>query len=322
MEPKYLQFFKTGRLKEVADIFYSRLKNCAICPRSCHVNRLEGKLGFCRTAEKAKVYSYLKHRGEEPAVSGNKGSGTIFFAGCNLKCVYCQNFEFSQQENGREVTDEEIAAFCLELQDGGCHNINFVTPSHVLPQILRGLIIAVPHGLKIPLVYNSSGYDSLDSLKLLEGIIDIYLPDARYADEKIAQKYSQAKDYPQINRAALKEMHRQVGVAKLDKNGIIEGGLIIRHLVLPDHLSGTREIMRFIAQELGPETYISLMSQYYPYYKAESFKELSRRITPKEYQEAKDILAEYGLHNGWIQDDHGQDSLAGVNIKGNIHIGS
>jgi putative pyruvate formate lyase activating enzyme len=318
MAPKYLKAYQEGELKEKADKLYSALVSCNICPRNCRVNRLEDKIGFCKTAKLARVRSYFSHHGEEPAISGEKGSGTIFFAHCNLHCVYCQNYEFSQLGRGREVTEEELAGFMLELQKDGCHNINFVTPTHVIPQILKALILAVEGGLNIPLVYNTSGYDSIETLKQLEGIFDIYLPDARYSDNVAALRYSQTEDYPKINRDALKEMHRQEGVAKLDNNGIIESGLIIRHLVLPNNLSGTRLIMQFVANELGPDTCISLMSQYFSCYRAKEFPEICRRITQKEYQEALEIMYSCGLYNGWVQDERGLDRFAGVHIKPNI----
>lgn len=264
------------------------------------------------------VYSYMSHYGEEPAISGENGSGTIFFSNCNLRCVYCQNYEFSQQGRGKEAEEEELASYILKLQKEGCHNINFVTPTHVIPQILKALIPAIERGLKIPLVYNTSGYDSVETLELLDGIFDIYLPDARYADSRIALRYSQAEDYPALNPLALKEMSRQAGAAKINKDGIIESGLIIRHLVLPDKLSSTDKIMRFIANELGKDTYISLMSQYFPCYRANDFPELSRRLSREEYQEAMDIMYSYGLHNGWVQDEQGLDRFAGINIKANL----
>lgn len=318
MRPRYIQAYHNKILQKVVKKFYQRLSACDICPRACRVNRLDDERGFCKTGKNAKVYSYLSHHGEEPAISGDRGSGTIFFSHCNLRCVYCQNFEFSQQGFGKEVEEETIASFMLELQEKGCHNINFVTPTHVIPQILKALVIAIERGLKIPLVYNSSGYDSLDSLKLLEGIFDIYLPDARYADSRISFKYSQASDYPQINAIALKEMHRQVGVAKIDKRGIIESGLIIRHLVLPANLSDTAKVMHFVSQELSRDTYISLMSQYFPCFKASDYPELSRRITKEEYRKAVDTMSGCSLHNGWIQDENGMDRFAGINIKTNL----
>ena len=318
MPPNYLKLYQEGTLQKKAEMLFKALRDCDICPRNCRVNRLDNALGFCKTAKFAKVYSYFSHYGEEPAISGKNGSGTIFFSHCNLRCLYCQNYEFSQQGKGREVDEEELASIMLKLQEEGCHNINFVTPTHVIPQILKALLLAVPRGLNIPLVYNSSGYDSLSSLRLLDGIFDIYLPDARYADTGIAQKYSQAKDYPRINQTALKEMHRQVGVAQLNGEEIIVKGLIIRHLVLPGHLSGSAKIMDFIANELGCDTYISLMSQYFPCYKAKDYPELSRRLTREEYLEAMDIMHSYGLHNGWVQDEQGLDRFAGINIKANL----
>lgn len=318
MAPQYLKAYQEGNLQEKAEKLYQALSCCAICPRNCRVNRLEGELGFCKTAQSAKVCSYFSHHGEEPAISGKNGSGTIFFTHCNLKCVYCQNYEFSQLGKGREAGEEELASYILELQKEGCHNINFVTPTHVIAQILKALILAIERGLNIPLVYNTSGYDSEETLKILDGIFDIYLPDARYADSKVAMKFSHTQDYPAINQRALKEMHRQVGIAKFDKDGLIESGLIIRHLVLPNNLAGTDEIMRFIASELDKDTYISLMSQYFPCYKAKDYPEISRRITQKEYQEAMDTMYSYGLHNGWVQDERGLDRFAGINIKGNI----
>lgn len=318
MNPKYINAYQDGTLQKKADQLYGALANCALCPRNCRINRLRGQIGFCRTAKQAKVFSYFAHHGEEPAISGENGSGTIFFSNCNLRCVYCQNHEFSQEAKGREVREEELSSFMLKLQGEGCHNINFVTPTHVIPQILKALGLAVEKGLKIPLVYNTSGYDSLETLQRLEGIFDIYLPDARYAESAKALQYSQAKDYPEINRSALKEMHRQVGAAKINQEGIIESGVIIRHLVLPDHLSGTGEIMSFIANELGLETYISLMNQYFPCYRAKEYPELSRRLTLSEYQEAVDTLYGHALHNGWVQDEHGLDRFAGVNIKPNL----
>lgn len=318
MSPKYLKAYRDGALKERADRLYRELENCEICPRNCKVNRLEDKIGFCKTGKKARVYSYFSHYGEEPAISGKNGSGTIFFTHCNLRCAYCQNYEFSQLGKGRDVSEEELASFMIELQEEGCHNINFVTPTHVIAQIVKALVLAVGRGLHIPLVYNTSGYDSTETLKLLDGIFDIYLPDARYADSKIALKLSSAGDYPQVNREALKEMHRQVGIAGLSHDGIIESGLIIRHLVLPHNLSGTDEIMRFIACQLSKDTYISLMSQYFPCHKAKDYPEISRRITRQEYQRAIDAMYANGLHNGWVQDEHGLDRFAGTNIKSNI----
>jgi putative pyruvate formate lyase activating enzyme len=318
MKPRYLKSYQEGKLREKAEKLYLGLASCVICPRNCKVNRLEDKHGFCKTGRLSRVYSYFSHHGEEPAISGKNGSGTIFFAHCNLRCAYCQNYEFSQLGKGREAGEEELAGYMLALQKEGCHNINFVTPTHVIPQILKALLLAIDGGLNIPLVYNSSGYDSAQTLRLLDGIFDIYLPDARYADSAISLKLSRAKDYPEVNRAALEEMHRQVGIARTDSGEIARSGLIIRHLVLPNNLSGTEEIMRFISHRLSKDTWISLMSQYFPCHKAEDYPEISRRVTQGEYREAMNIMYSYGLHNGWVQDERGLDRFAGINIKGNI----
>lgn len=320
-KPAYLESFQNGSLDKASDKLFASLKSCAICPRKCQVNRLDNKQGFCKTGLKPKVYSYLAHRGEEPAISGERGSGTIFFSNCNLGCVYCQNYEFSQVGAGREVSFEELAEFMLELQQMGCHNINLVTPTHVLPQILKSLKIAISRGLNIPLVYNSSGYDSWETLKLLNGIIDIYMPDMRYADNEPALKFSRAADYPKNNQESVKEMFRQVGVGEIDASGIMSRGLIIRHLVLPNNVSGTEKIMKFISEELSRETYISLMSQYLPYYQAAKFKEINRRLKLSEYAVAQSIMEKYGLHNGWVQESFGSERFAGVNIKSALKNG-
>jgi putative pyruvate formate lyase activating enzyme len=313
--PAYLESYRNGHLDKIIDRLFKCLESCAICPRKCRVNRVNGIQGFCRTGLKPKVYSYMAHHGEEPPISGIKGSGTIFFSNCNMACVYCQNYEFSQLGQGREVNFEELAKFMLELQKMGCHNINLVTPTHILPQILKSLKIAILAGLKIPLVYNTSGYDLSEIIKLLDGIVDIYLPDMRYADTESAVQFSASPGYPEENRKAVKEMYRQVGTAEFAENGIIRRGIIIRHLVLPNNVAGTEKIMRFIAEDLSRDTYISLMSQYLPYHRAAEFKEINRRLRLKEYAEAKGIMAKYGLSNGWIQESLGLERFAGVNIK-------
>jgi len=313
--PSYLGLYRNNALTDIVDKAYGLLKSCAICPRKCGVNRLKDEKGFCKSGLLLKVCSFMPHHGEEPAISGSKGSGTIFFSHCNMACAYCQNYEFSQLGEGREVEAEELADFMLGLQALNCHNINLVTPTHVMPQILRALSLAAEKGLKLPIVYNTGGYESVEALRLLEGVVDIYLPDSRYGDEQAAIKYSQAPGYPAYNRQALKEMHRQVGVAKLDEQGIITRGIIIRHLVLPTDIAATEKIMRFISEELSRDTYISLMSQYLPCFKSRDFEQLSRRITFEEYERARDIMQEYGLHNGWIQESYGLERFAGTNIK-------
>ncbi|MDD5692710.1 MAG: radical SAM protein [Candidatus Omnitrophica bacterium] len=313
--PSYLNAFKNGKLEETAARLFDSLSSCAICPRKCRVNRLENKTGFCKTGKLAEVYSFFCHHGEEPPVSGTKGSGTIFFSHCNMSCVYCQNYEFSQEGAGREYTSEELAEVMLKLQGMGCHNINLVTPTHVLPQILKALQRACEQGLKIPLVYNTSGYELAGVIKLLEGIVDIYLPDMRYADSAVSKKLSLAADYPRYNQEAVREMYRQVGTASFDAEGLITRGLIIRHLVLPNGSSGTEKIMRFIAEKISKDTYISLMNQYLPYHKASGYPEISRRLKKEEYEEAKKILERYDLLNGWVQESYGSERFAGVNIK-------
>ena len=315
MYPAYLESYNNGNLNKVIEKTFKMLESCSICPRRCKVNRIKNEKGFCRTGLKAKVCSFMPHQGEEPPISGTRGSGTIFFAECNMACVYCQNYEFSQAGEGREVDFDELADFMLQLQGMGCHNINLVTPTHVLPQILKALNIAIAKGLKIPIVYNTGGYELSRIIKLLDGIVDIYLPDMRYADSEMAIKYSSAPDYPKYNQEALGEMHRQVGVANIDNTGIIKRGMIIRHLVLPNHIAGTDKIMEFIADKLDKDTYISLMSQYFPCYKAGQFKEIFRRITYEEYEEAKQTMQKHGLTNGWTQDSYGLERFAGINIK-------
>lgn len=282
---------------------FKLLSSCEVCPRKCGMNRLEGKKGFCRSGGEVIVSSYNAHFGEEPPLSGNYGSGTIFFTNCNLKCVYCQNYPISQLGNGNKVNLSELVKIMLALQKGKCHNINLVTPTHFVPQIVKSIKTAAKMGLNIPIVYNTSGYESVETLKLLDGIVDIYLPDARYADNEVARKYSSAPDYFEIMKKALKEMHRQVGDLTVDKNGMARSGLIVRHLVLPEGLSGTRKIMRFIAREISPHTYISMMAQYFPAYQAGQFPPLSRRINRGEYRKALAAFKEEGLENGWFQED-------------------
>ncbi len=316
MYPSYIESFQSGNLDKIIEKVFGLLNPCCICPRKCKVNRLKDEKGFCKTGLRPKVYSHMTHRGEEPAISGQQGSGTIFFSHCNMACVYCQNYEFSQEGRGREVDFETLAQFMLELQRLNCHNINLVTPTHVMPQILKSLQIAIKKGLKIPLVYNTGGYELPEVIELLNGIVDIYLPDMRYADEEQANKYSFAPDYPKYNQEAIKQMQNQVGIAKMDTKGIIKKGLIIRHLVLPDDIAGTKKIMEFIAQNLSKETYISLMSQYHPCYKACNIKGgLARRITYEEYESSQTALQAASLHNGWIQESGGLERFLGTNIK-------
>jgi len=290
------------------------LKACSMCPRKCRVNRLENETGFCRTGLEARVYSYMPHHGEEPPISGSRGSGTIFFSNCNMACAYCQNYRFSQLGEGSEASPEELAGIMIKLKGLGCHNINLVTPTHVMPQIVSAIELARSKGLDIPIVYNTGGYELPWVIRMLEGTVDVYLVDMRYADTAGAEKYSNAPDYPLYNMESVKEMSRQVGTAKMDKEGVIEKGIVIRHLVLPGGVSGTDRIMKFIAEEISQDTYISLMSQYHPYYNSSDFNEIARKITTDEYLDARRSMERHGLHNGWIQEAGGREALAGVNI--------
>jgi len=316
--PSYLNLYDKAILKERIDTAFKLLEECCICPHKCKVNRIKNQKGICKVGLKPIVCSYMPHHGEEPVISGNNGSGTIFFSFCNLKCVYCQNFQFSQLGEGAQVTYEELADKMIALQNMGCHNINFVTPTHVMPQILKSLYLAIEKGLKIPVVYNTSGYELPEVIKLLEGIVDIYLVDMRYSNKEYSKKFSSAADYPFYNQESLKEMYRQTGEAEFDDAGIIKKGIIIRHLVLPGNISGTKEIAEFISTKLSNKIYISLMSQYCPYHKAHNYPEISRRITKEEYEQAINYLKEFKLENGWIQESYGLERMAGINIKKNI----
>jgi len=276
------------------------LNPCTICPFKCKINRFEESTGRCRTGYPLRIASYNLHFGEEPPITGTKGSGTIFFSGCSLRCFFCQNYPISQLLNGNEVSIEELAGFMLSLQKKGAHNINLVTPTHFVPQIVEALNIAVKRGLHIPIVYNSSGYDDIDVLKTLDGIIDIYLPDMKYGDNENAQKYSGAKNYVEINKIAIREMYNQVGELILDENGVAKRGLIIRHLVLPNNISGTKNVLEFIAG-LSNTITVGLMSQYFPAHKAVNIAEINRKINYSEYKIARSLLDRFGLINGWTQ---------------------
>jgi putative pyruvate formate lyase activating enzyme len=305
-EPVYLALYHSGELKRRAEALEARLGCCDICPRKCGVDRLNGELGFCHSGLPPIVDTVCQHLGEEPPISGTRGSGTVFFGNCNLRCVYCQNHQISQnwrKEKSKGMECQTVAEKLLYLQNElGCHNINFVSPSHFVPQILKTLLIAVPMGLKIPLVYNTSGYDSLETIKTLEGIIDIYLTDLRYASDKIAKFYSQAPNYVEHARTAIKEMYRQVGNFLVDENDIAQRGLIVRHLILPERLAGSEESLTWLAKEVSPEVSISLMAQYYPTHHATRFHAISRGITEAEYNEVVDLLEKLGIENGWIQE--------------------
>jgi putative pyruvate formate lyase activating enzyme len=271
------------------------LEECRVCPRHCGVNRRAGESGKCTITRQAMVSSYGPHFGEESPLVGRHGSGTIFFTYCNLRCIFCQNYTISQSGEGVPVTSEKLAQIMLSIQDRGCHNINLVSPSHVVPHILEALELAASNGLYLPLVYNSGGYDSLETLKLLDDIVDIYMPDMKYADEKVAEQLSGIKDYPRINQAAVKEMHRQVGDLRLDEQGIAYRGLLVRHLVLPERLAGTEEVTRFLAREVSTNTYLNVMAQYHPCHQAFDWPQLARPVSRQEFQEAVEIAHQQGL---------------------------
>ncbi len=292
----YLELYRSGKLRDRVDAALCLLESCSVCPRNCGVNRLAGEPGPCRTPREAIVSSYGPHFGEEAPLVGRHGSGTIFFANCNLRCVFCQNYTISQLGEGRRASKEELAYIMLNLQAEGCHNINLVSPTHVVPQILEALEIAVESGLRVPLVYNSGGYDSVDTLKILEGIVDIYMPDMKYEDEKIARDLSGIDNYPAVNKAAVKEMHRQTGDLQLDKDGVAEKGLLVRHLVLPHGLAGTEGIVNFLAKDISRNTYLNIMAQYRPCYKAAQIPGLERRISSAEFHEALSLARQAGLN--------------------------
>jgi len=295
-EASYCRLLESGRLAERVAQARERLRRCYVCPRHCAIDRIEGDLGFCLVGAKAFVSSHGPHHGEEAPLRGWKGSGTIFLASCNLRCVYCQNYEISQLREGREVSAEELADMMVNLQEQGCHNVNFVTPSHQVPQILEGVLLAAQRGLRIPLVYNTSSYDDLDTLRLLDGIVDIYLPDFKYADAETGLKYSKVPGYPETARTAIKEMHRQTGDLVINEQGLAVRGLLVRHLVLPGGLAGTGEVMRFLATDISRDTYVNIMDQYRPCWKAIKYPPLDRRITKEEFEEAVEAAKKAGLH--------------------------
>jgi putative pyruvate formate lyase activating enzyme len=292
-EPAYIKAYLGSRLRRNIEAAGAQMSSCTLCPRMCRVDRLSGETGFCRTGRQAFVSSFNAHFGEEAPLVGANGSGTIFFTFCNLLCLFCQNFEISHEGIGAEVSDEQLAGIMLALQQQGCHNINFVTPSHVVPQILAALELAVPAGLNIPLVYNSGGYDRVETLKLLDGVIDIYMPDFKFWDPDVAQQACHAPDYPEVARQALMEMHRQVGDLEIDRRGIARRGLLVRHLVLPGGLAGTPQVMRFIAREVSPQTYVNVMSQYRPCGRADEIPGLGSVLSAAEYRQAvRETMAE------------------------------
>jgi putative pyruvate formate lyase activating enzyme len=297
-QPAYLALHRNGELARRALDAVAGLAHCLACPRDCGVDRLAGKTAVCKIGRHARVSSCGAHRGEEDCLRGWNGSGTIFFSMCNLRCVFCQNHDISQAGEGAEVTPEGLAAMMLDLQRRGCHNINFVTPEHVVPQILEALPIAVEAGLRLPLIYNTSAYDSLESLRFMDGIVDIYMPDFKIWDPAAALLYLKARDYPEAARRAIREMHRQVGALKLDEDGLAKRGVLVRHLVMPGGIAGTGSIMDFLSREISPDTYVNVMDQYRPAWRvsAEKYAPIARRISFGEYEEALAAARRAGLH--------------------------
>lgn len=295
MEPSYIALYREGTLQERIEEAMDRLARCELCPRKCKVNRLTGERGFCRAGRKIKIASCNAHFGEEAPLVGRFGSGTIFLSHCNLLCQFCQNYDISHLADGVEVEPEQAASMMLQLAERGCHNINFVTPSHMVPQILEALLPAIEGGLRIPLVYNSSGYDRKETLKLLEGIVDIYMPDFKFWDEKWAKRYCTAPDYPEVARAAVKEMYRQVGDLEMNEEGVAIRGMLVRHLVMPNGVAGTEGIVTFLAKEISPNTYTNIMDQYRPCGTADQDTLINRRLKPQEFRVALDTARKSGL---------------------------
>ena len=306
LTPEYIALYRSGELQRRAETLELRLGACDICPRECRVNRLCGEQGFCHSAYLPRVATVCAHHGEEPVISGSRGSGTIFLGNCNLRCVYCQNYQISQGWEGTpspEMDFQTLAEKMLYLQDElGCHNINFVSPSHFVSQMVRAVLEAVPMGLRLPLVYNTSSYDSIRSLEKLEGIISIYLADLRYASNNWGSKFSRVTDYVEKARAAIREMYRQVGGLMVDDDGIAQKGLIVRHLILPHRLAGSEDSLGWLAREVSPEVTVSIMAQYFPAHRAARFPLLSRTISSSEYSEVTRLLSKLGIGNGWAQE--------------------
>jgi putative pyruvate formate lyase activating enzyme len=299
MHPAYVALYEKGELQGRVEALGEILTPCCLCPRECQVNRLAGEKGYCRAGAEVMVSSAFAHLGEEPPLVGSHGSGTIFLTHCNLRCVFCQNYDISHQGEGKRLSGAELAQLMIGLQRQGCHNINFVTPTHYVPQIVAALPQAIKLGLTLPLVYNCGGYESVEVIKLLDGIVDIYMPDAKFSTNAEAARYCNAPDYPHVIQEVLLEMHRQVGDLTMDERGIAYRGLLIRHLVMPQGAAGTREIIAFIAGRLSVNSYVNIMDQYRPLYQAGAYQEIDRRISSGEYRAAIEIATAEGLHRGF-----------------------
>jgi len=295
--PAYVELFERGELAGRARRAVESLADCALCARQCHADRLHAAepKSFCSTGRQAWVSSFFAHHGEENCLRGTRGSGTIFFTHCSLRCLFCQNYDISWLGEGRPVEAEELAGMMLHLQSRGCHNVNFVTPSHVVAQILEALSLAAGRGLRLPIVYNTGGYDRVETLRLLDGVVDVYMPDFKFWDPEVSRELARAEDYREVACRAIREMHRQVGDLVLDEGGLARRGLLVRHLVMPNCKAGTREVMRFLAREISPDTYVNIMPQYHPEGQAFRFPSISRPLAPGELAEAVAIAREEGL---------------------------
>jgi len=297
--PSYIRLHEKGELAQRGQLLMEFLKECRLCPRECRVNRLDGELGVCQAGSELVVSSAFPHFGEEPPLVGHHGSGTIFLTHCNLRCLFCQNYDISHLGNGERITISDLVRVMVRLQEMGCHNINFVTPTHYVPQIVASLPEAIERGLRLPIVYNCSGYESIEVIRLLEGVVDIYMPDTKYLDERYSTRFSNAPDYPEVNKKVLIEMHRQVGDLTINSKGVAERGLLIRHLVMPNEVSSSEAVLKFIAEEISVHSYVNIMDQYRPEYRAHEYPEINRRITHKEYLEAIQWAKHYHLYRGF-----------------------
>jgi putative pyruvate formate lyase activating enzyme len=297
--PSYVDLFERGELGRRIRLLQEFLKECRLCPRECRVNRLDGEVGYCGAGSELTVSSAFPHFGEERPLVGDHGSGTIFLTYCNLRCIFCQNYDISHLGGGERITTLEMARAMVKLQEIGCHNINFVTPTHYAPQIVASLPKAIEMGLRLPIVYNCSGYESIEVIRLLDGIVDIYMPDIKYMDEKYSKRFSNAPDYPEVVKKVLKEMHRQVGDLTTNSEGIAERGLLIRHLVMPEEVASSEAVLKFISEEISVHSYVNIMAQYRPEYRASEYPEISRRITHKEFLEAIQLAKGFRLYRGF-----------------------
>lgn len=297
--PSYINLFEKGELNKRVELLQEFIKECQLCPRQCHVNRLNGEVGYCGAGSDLMVSSAFPHFGEEPPLVGFNGSGTIFLTHCNLRCIFCQNYDISHLGRGDRITLSDMARAMVKLQEMGCHNINFVTPTHYASQIVASLPKAMEWGLRLPIVYNCSGYESIEVIRLLEGVVDIYMPDVKFMDEKYSKRYSNAPDYPEVIKKVLKEMHRQVGDLTTNSKGVAERGLLIRHLVMPGGVASSEAVLKFIAEEISVHSYVNIMNQYRPEYRANEYSEISHPITHQEYLEAIQLAKGFRLHRGF-----------------------